>query len=156
MRMCKHGGRLRAAVPVLLVFAVAAAWTAPVARAAGTAGKSPRPTWVYPVIKEYGGVHPRPNLPVRPDPKVHYKIFADVVSDDRNPAGQYEGFVRLARLVNLMAYAKVPSDHVHIVALPDGTTGWAAATNAVHQQQFNADNPTCRSFMRSRGPASSC
>ncbi|MGD8379184.1 MAG: DsrE family protein [Gammaproteobacteria bacterium] len=109
---------------------------------AGAAEKSAQsPEWIYPVIPGVGGVHPRPNLPVRPDPKVNYRIFVDMVSDNRDPAGQYEALVRLARLVNLMAYAKVPSDHVHIVALLDGKIGFASANNAFYQKAFHADNP---------------
>lgn len=109
---------------------------------AGSRAQAPaQPAWIYPAIAKFGGVHPRTDVAVRPDPKVNYKIFADVVSDERNPAGQFDGLVRLARLVNLMAYAKVPPDHVHIVALLDGMSGWAAATNAVFQRQFHADNP---------------
>ena len=56
----------------------------------GSAAKATAsPEWVYPVIPRVGGVHPRPNLPVRPDPKVDYHIFVDMVSDGRDPAGQY-------------------------------------------------------------------
>lgn len=108
----------------------------------GDKAKTPgQPRWVYPAIAKFGGVHPRPNVPVRPDPSANYKIFVDVVSKDRDPAGHYDGLLRLARLVNLMAYAKVPSKHVHIVALLDGEAGWAAAVNAAYQKRFNADNP---------------
>ncbi|MDE2344890.1 MAG: DsrE family protein, partial [Gammaproteobacteria bacterium] len=42
---------------------------------------------------------------------------------------------------NLMAYAKVPPSHVHIVALFDGEVGYAAATNEFYRNAFNADNP---------------
>jgi intracellular sulfur oxidation DsrE/DsrF family protein len=102
---------------------------------------SPQPTWIYPVIPNIGGVHPRPNLPVRPDPKENYKIFVDIVSKERDPSGQFQGLKRLARLVNLMGYGKVPSNHVHIVALLDGQSGYAAAKNAFYEKQFKADNP---------------
>ena len=40
-----------------------------------------------------------------------------------------------------MAYAKVPPDHVHIVALFDGEVGFAAATNTFYRNAFKADNP---------------
>ncbi|MGA9853254.1 MAG: DsrE family protein [Gammaproteobacteria bacterium] len=99
------------------------------------------PEWIYPVIPGVGGVHPRPDLPVRPDPKVDYKIFVDIISDDRDPAGHYDALVRLSRLVNLMAYAKVPAEHVHIVALFDSKSGYAALTNAFYRHRFNGDNP---------------
>jgi intracellular sulfur oxidation DsrE/DsrF family protein len=122
----------------LLAAVAAPAWAAP----ADTRDSSTKaPEWIYPVIKVAGGVHPRPDLPIRPDPKVDYHIFVDMVSSDRDPAGQYSALIRLSRLVNLMAYAKVPSSHVHIVALFDGEVGYAAATNDFYRHAFNADNP---------------
>jgi intracellular sulfur oxidation DsrE/DsrF family protein len=99
------------------------------------------PQWIHPAIPGFGGVHPRPDLPVRPNPKENYKIFVDVVTGDRNPAGRFYSLMRLARLVNLMAYAKVPSDHVHIVALLDEQVGYAAGTNAFYNKAFGGDNP---------------
>ncbi len=141
MVLFKHGGRLRAAVPFLLAFVVTAAWTAHSAEAAGPAAKSAKPTWIHPLIKGYGGVHPRADVPVRPDPKVNYRIFVDVVSGDKDSEGRFESLKRLARLVNLMAYAKVPPSHVHIVALLDGMTGYASATDAIYQQHFKTNNP---------------
>ncbi|MGA9854661.1 MAG: DsrE family protein [Gammaproteobacteria bacterium] len=102
---------------------------------------SSEPEWIYPVIKGVGGVHPRPDLPVRPDPKVDYHIFVNIVSDERNPVGQYAALIRLARLVNLMAYAKVPPSHVHIVALFDSEAGYATLTDAFFRKMFHAENP---------------
>lgn len=99
------------------------------------------PVWIYPVIKGFGGVHPRPNLPVRPDPKVDYHIFVDIISDMKNPAGQYDALIRLARLVNLMAYTKVPPSHVHIVALFDSKAGYAALNNDYYRKMMHTDNP---------------
>ncbi|MGH8428258.1 MAG: DsrE family protein [Gammaproteobacteria bacterium] len=99
------------------------------------------PEWVYPAVPGFGGVHPRPNLPVRPDPRENYKIFVDVISADRDPSGQFNSLQRLARLVNLMAYAKVPPGHVHIVALLDEDVGAAAGTNVFYRKTFKADNP---------------
>lgn len=109
---------------------------------ANSSGKtSNAPEWVYPAIPGFGRVHPRPKLPVRPDPKENYKIFVDVATDDRDMSGKFYSLKRLARLVNLMAYAKVPPDHVHIVALLDEQVGYAAGTNAFYRKVFGGDNP---------------
>lgn len=145
MLKTNNAGAIHAIAPILLVVSVAALApgkaVAQFPEAGGQAKAPPQPAWIYPVIAKFGGVHPRADAAVRPDPKVNYKIFVDVISDERNPAGQYEALIRLARLVNLMAYAKVPPEHVHIVALLDGMTGWAAATDAIYQQQYKANNP---------------
>lgn len=148
MKRKKSSRPLRAATSLALVLAAAGLClqgaTARAARSAASPAAAPAPSqpmWIYPVIKGFGGVHPRPHLSPRPDPSVNYRIFVDVVSDERDPAGRYEALQRLARLVNLMAYAKVPADHVHIVALLDGATGWAAMSEAFSRKQFHADNP---------------
>lgn len=97
--------------------------------------------WVYPVIPRFGGVHPRPDADVVPDPKDDYKIFVDVVSTSKNPARMYGSLERLARLVNLMGYAKVPADHVHIVALLDRRSGMAALTDAAYAREMEHFRP---------------
>ena len=102
---------------------------------------STAPKWIYPAIPGFGGVHPRPDLPVRPDPKENYKIFVDVFTSDRDASGKYYSLMRLARPVNLMAYAKVPRNHVHIVALLDEDVGYASGTNAFYRKAFGGDNP---------------
>lgn len=107
-------------------------------------GKASAPEWVYPAIPGFGGVHPRPDLPVRPDPKEAYRVFVDVVSAERDPSGHFYSLQRLARLVNLMAYAKVPASHVHIVALLDEKVGYAAGTDAFYRKAFGGDNPNLR------------
>lgn len=111
------------------------------AQTRGSGKISSAPEWIHPAIPGFGGVHPRPDLPLRPDPKENYKIFVDVVTADRNPAGRFYSLMRLARLVNLMAYAKVPKTHVHIVALLDERVGYAAGTNAFYRKVFGGDNP---------------
>jgi len=125
--------------PFLLLAVIAAPSQAAQPKAESTPAKAPE--WVYPLIPGFGGVHPRPDLPVRPDPSVNYKIFVDVVSHNRDPAGRFEGLQRLARLVNLMAYAKVPPQHVHIVALLDGASAMAAVSNDFYRKNFKGDNP---------------
>lgn len=102
---------------------------------------SSQPKWIYPVIHNAGGVHPRPDLPMRPNSSANYNIFVDIVSTTRDSSGQYEGLERLARLVNLMAYTNVPTDHVHIAALFDGKSGYATANNTLYQQLFKTNNP---------------
>lgn len=101
----------------------------------------PATGWVYPLIPEFGAVHPRPDLPGQPDPKTDYKVFVDVVSGNLDHAKPLESLDRLARLVNLMAYAKVPASHVHIVALIERKATPAVLGNATYRQHFNVDNP---------------
>ena len=44
-------------------------------------------------------------------------------------------------MVNLVAYAKVPPKHVHIVTMLDEQVGYASGTNAFYNKAFGGDNP---------------
>jgi intracellular sulfur oxidation DsrE/DsrF family protein len=97
--------------------------------------------WVYPVISGYGGVHPGPNLPIRPEPGTEYKTIVDVVHPNSDPAKLSDSLDRLARLVNLMSYTGVPPEHVHIAAVLNEGAGLLALTNDVYRSRFKVDNP---------------
>lgn len=102
---------------------------------------TPATTWVYPAIPKFGGVHPRPDADAQPDPKADYKIIVDVVSTGADKGKPYGSLVRLARLVNLLAYSGVPPEHIHIVALLDRAAGAAGLTNAASRKFLKQDNP---------------
>lgn len=98
-------------------------------------------TWVYPVIKGFGKVHPRADVAVQPDPNADYKVIVDVVHGSDDPSKVFHSLQRLARTVNLLGFAKVPADHVHIVAVLDGEAAFAAGSNALYRKHFKVDNP---------------
>lgn len=98
-------------------------------------------TWVYPVIKGFGRVHPRSDVAVQPDPNTDYKVIVDVVHGGDDHSKVYGSLQRLARTVNLLGFAKVPPEHVHVVAVLEGKAAFAAANNAVYRKHFKVDNP---------------
>ncbi|MEW5834974.1 MAG: DsrE family protein [Pseudomonadota bacterium] len=121
----------------LVALALGAALPASGAFAAGAtsaAKAAPAVTWVYPLVPKFGGVHPRPDVDMQLDPKADYKVFVDVVSADPGSDQPYHSLQRLARLVNLMGYAKMPPSHVHIVALLDREAGLAALTDDAYRR----------------------
>ena len=97
--------------------------------------------WIHPLIDGYGGVHPNAELPIRPEPDIDYKIFVDVVHVNPDHGQLADSLDRLARLVNLMAYAGVPPEHVHIAALLDGGAGLLALTDEAYRKRFKVGNP---------------
>jgi intracellular sulfur oxidation DsrE/DsrF family protein len=101
----------------------------------------PGTVWINPVIEHFGRVHPRPDAAVQPDPAADYKVIVDVIHGSKNPAEVYGSLERLARIVNLMGYAKVPPEHVHIVAVIEGEATLAAASNPVYRKFHKVDNP---------------
>ena len=98
-------------------------------------------TWVYPVIKGFGAVHPRADAAVQPDPDTDYKVIVDVVHGDKDRHAVLGSLQRLARTVNLMGFAGVPPSHVHIVAVLERQASYAAASNAHYRKLFKTDNP---------------
>jgi intracellular sulfur oxidation DsrE/DsrF family protein len=101
----------------------------------------PGTVWINPVIKDFGRVHPRPDAAVQPDPAADYKVIVDVVHGSKDHTEVYGSLQRLARIVNLMGFAKVPPDHVHIVAVIEGEASLAAASNTVYRKIYKVDNP---------------
>jgi intracellular sulfur oxidation DsrE/DsrF family protein len=101
----------------------------------------PATAWVFPAITGHGGVHPGETLPFRPVPSQEYRIIVDVVSTSEDPAKIANSLERLARLVNLLAYAGVPPANTHVVAVLDERAGLLALTNTVYRSRFKVDNP---------------
>ena len=97
--------------------------------------------WVYPLIRGYGGVRPRPDLPSNLSSGSDYRVLVDVVHGDPNHAQVLGSLARLARLVNLMAYAGIPRNHVHIAAVIEGMAGFAVLTNDAYRKRFKMNNP---------------
>lgn len=104
----------------------------------------PGTVWINPVIKDFGEVHPRPDAAVQPDPSADYKVIVDVVHGSDDHTAVLGSLQRLARTVNLLGYAKVPSNHVHIVAVLEGKAMFAAASNATYRKYFKVDNPNLK------------
>jgi intracellular sulfur oxidation DsrE/DsrF family protein len=107
-------------------------------------GPLPGTVWVNPVIKDFGEVHPRPDAAVQPDPNADYKVIVDVVHGRKDHTAVLGSLQRLARIVNLLAYAKVPPEHVHLVAVIEGDASFAAVSNATYRKYFKVDNPNLK------------
>lgn len=137
--------RARTAAGLLLALAAASlsscASIGKPAPAARPDGPLPGTVWINPVIKDFGRVHPRPDAAVQPDPGADYKVIVDVVHGSKDHGEVYGSLQRLARIVNLLGYAKVPAEHVHIVAVIEGEATLAAANNAVYREFYKVDNP---------------
>jgi len=140
--------RIRSSHAMVLALMTCAASTAaaqsPPADASAAAADAKHPTatvWIYPAIRGYGGVHPRPDVPSGIVPGAEYKVIADVVHGTSDHKQVLGSLTRLARIVNLFAYAGVPPAHVHVAAVIEGDAGFAALNNAAFRKRFNVDNP---------------
>ncbi|MEP7185195.1 MAG: DsrE family protein [Rhodanobacter sp.] len=132
---------LLGAVAFLLLGVLALPMTTVASEVDASRASTATTSWIYPDIKGFGKVHPRPDVAVQPDPKADYKVIVDVVHGSDDPNKVYRSLQRLARTVNLLAFAKVPPNHVHIVAVLDGEALYAAGGNALYRKHFKVDNP---------------
>lgn len=110
-------------------------------RQPATAASAPQTSWVYPVIKGFGKVHPRADVVVQPDLNADYKVIVDVVRGSKDHHKVLGSLRRLARIVNLTGFAGVPTSHVYMVAVLAGEASYAAASNVEYRKPFKTDNP---------------
>jgi intracellular sulfur oxidation DsrE/DsrF family protein len=134
---------IRTARSILGSLLLAIASAAPLDSVQGAdAASAPGPSvWVYPLIQHYGGVHPRPDLPTGLAPGSEYRVIADVARGSADRTHALGSLQRLARLVNLFAYAGVPAAHVHIAAVIEGDAASAILRNEAYRRRFKLDNP---------------
>jgi intracellular sulfur oxidation DsrE/DsrF family protein len=97
--------------------------------------------WIHPLIKSYGGVHPRPDLAASVPAGLEYKVIADVEHGSADHDRALGALQHLARLANLFAYAGVPHARVHIAAVIQGEAASAVLTNEAYRRRFKVDNP---------------
>ncbi|WEN14031.1 DsrE family protein [Rhodanobacter sp. AS-Z3] len=128
----------------ILAMSLASCATTPKAEPRAEMRPLPGTVWINPVIKDFGEVHPRPDAAVQPDPNAEYKVIVDVVHGSDDHTAVLGSLQRLARTVNLLGYAKVPSNHVHIVAVIEGQATFATASNATYRKFFKVDNPNLK------------
>ncbi|HWU78341.1 MAG TPA: DsrE family protein [Rhodanobacter sp.] len=135
-----HAGAIAGVLSILLMLPLQSEAASAGLQPAKTAS-APETVWVYPVIKGFGRVHPRPDAAVQPDPAADYKVIVDVVHGSKDHHEALHSLQRLARVVNLMGLSRVPPSHVHIVAVLEGEAGYAALGNAQYRKAFKTDNP---------------
>lgn len=139
--MASKNSRFRSIVCLLLAAGLALPTLSCASASEPAAAASTGATWVFPVIKNFGPAHPRPDAAAQPDPAADYKVIVDVSSGEKDHTKPLQSLDRLARLVNLLGVSNVPPEHVHIVAVLEGEAGYAAASNTMYRKQFKVDNP---------------
>jgi intracellular sulfur oxidation DsrE/DsrF family protein len=97
--------------------------------------------WVHPLIKQYGGVHPRPDLSASLPAALEYKLITDVAHGSADHQRVLPSLQRLARLANLFAYEGFPPARVRIAAVIEGEATSATLTNEAFRKRFETDNP---------------
>ena len=97
--------------------------------------------WEYPVIKDYGPVHPLPHAAVQPDKSLQYKILFDVTKAGTDPDHVNMALTHIARLINVYASAGVMPNKMKLVAVIHGPATPIVLNNKDYKKKFGKDNP---------------
>ena len=97
--------------------------------------------WVFPVIKNFGGVHPLPHAAAQPDTKATYKAFFYVTWASSSPSKVNPGLVHPARAVNIMAASGAPLAQLHYVALIHEKAALAILREPYDHLRTGTENP---------------
>lgn len=98
-------------------------------------------SYVYPVVKGYGGIYAIPEATVLPDPMIPYKMVVDVASGSQHPDSLSVGFHRVARMLNLMAVGGVPADQLEVVLAIHANATYGIMEDEAYQQKYGTNNP---------------
>jgi intracellular sulfur oxidation DsrE/DsrF family protein len=96
--------------------------------------------WITPVIPGYGQIKNFEDVAIRPDAAIDYKLVFDVKSGDKKD-GVNVGLWKIARTLNMLGAANIPSEKIKIVAAIHGEATFASLNNERHEMDFNAPNP---------------
>ena len=96
--------------------------------------------WITPVIEGYGKVKNFENVAAQPDASLEYNLVFDVASD-REMEGVNMGLWKIARVINMLGAANIPSDKIHIVAAIHGGATFASLGKVNYQEKYEKENP---------------
>ncbi|MGB5555299.1 MAG: DsrE family protein [Flavobacteriaceae bacterium] len=96
--------------------------------------------WETPVIEGYGKIINLKDAAVQPDPTLQYNLLFDI-HDDKEREGVNEGLWKVARTLNMLAAAGVPSEKIKIVTAIHGPASFFSLNNVKYQEKYNKDNP---------------
>ncbi|CAN5537633.1 hypothetical protein BH11BAC3_BH11BAC3_26160 [soil metagenome] len=101
-------------------------------------------TKLYPVIKDYGGVWDVPFATEKPDPKLNYKIVAQIGEKIEKKNELSEELDMVARIYNLHVYGGVAQNKLHLTLVIYGGACAVALTNDEYKTRFSTDNPNLK------------
>lgn len=101
-------------------------------------------TWQYPVIKDFGKVHPLPKAAAQPGPTREYKILFSITKAGESPDQLNPGLEHIARLINVFGLANVPSKNLKIAAVLHGPATAAALDDAHYRDKHQIANPNTK------------
>jgi intracellular sulfur oxidation DsrE/DsrF family protein len=92
-------------------------------------------------VVPYGGIYDIPEVTVKPDPELEYRLVIDVVSGADHPDSLAAGLYNVARMLNLFSVGGVPDEQVDVVLAIHGGATVAVLDDLSYRQRFGTDNP---------------
>jgi intracellular sulfur oxidation DsrE/DsrF family protein len=105
------------------------------------ADEVPKDFWQTPAIQGYGAMHPLPQAAFQPQKDQTYKILFLIEQGADKPGDLNHSLEAAARAVNLFASARVPADHLKIVALIAGTATAVVLDDEHYKAKLGVANP---------------
>ena len=96
--------------------------------------------WETPVIKGYGKIKNFKTVAVQPDSNLQYNLVFDL-KDGSEKDGVNVGLFKIARTLNMLGVAGVPSEKINIVAAIHGEATFMVLNEAKYQEKKGKANP---------------
>lgn len=98
-------------------------------------------SYIFPVIKNYGGIYDIPDAVEKPDPNIQYNIVIDMATGSE-PADQVHfGLNNIARMINLHSMGGVPKENMNIVVAVHNEATYTLLENDLYRDRYKKDNP---------------
>lgn len=96
--------------------------------------------WETPVIEGYGKIKNFKEVAVQPDSTLQYNLVFDL-KDGKEKDGVNVGLFKIARTLNMLGAAGVPSNKVNIVAAIHGEATFIVLNEEKYQEKYGEANP---------------
>ena len=96
--------------------------------------------WQTPIIEGYGEVKYFSEAAVQPDTSLSYNLLFDIKSEATKSGVNKELWV-MARMLNLLSVAGVPTEKIHLVASIHGSATFITLNEEAYQKKYGKPNP---------------
>ena len=96
--------------------------------------------WESPIVEGYGKIKYFSDAAVQPDSTLQYNLVFDL-KDGKEKEGVNSGLFKIARTLNMLGVAEVPSKKIHIVAAIHGDATFIVLNEEKYQEKYGTSNP---------------
>jgi intracellular sulfur oxidation DsrE/DsrF family protein len=93
------------------------------------------------MIERYGAIHKLPDAPGQPEKDLDYRIIYAIARAAGKAGDPSPGLLHIARTLNLLEWADIPREHIHLNAAVYGDATPVVLSNNAFKTRFNRPNP---------------